>query len=45
MQWFVGLSKLLLDELAWALEAAVSKFYICMQEECCIGVVKGIPDS
>lgn len=28
MQWFVEISKLLLDELAWVLEAAISKFCI-----------------
>lgn len=40
MQWFVEISKLLLDELAWVLEAAVNEFCIYNQEECCVSVAK-----
>lgn len=37
MQWFVEISKLLGNELAWVLEAVLNKF---IQEEYSISVVK-----
>lgn len=40
MQWLVEILKLLLDELAWVLEAAISKYCIYMKEDCSITAVK-----